>query len=302
MKKILIFILSFMFTCVLLFPAAVASNIGSVLEDTWETLIEIMVMVSYPQLNKEYIIKNHEELNELLLIACVNNLDEDDRMECFNSAYLSDNESEIVENGYFEMYEEALDNKYKLFNGKVVDYEFISMLDLPIKGKKVKNSEISSEYGFRIFDDLEFHNALDFPANKGTSLLAIYDGEVIDIGYNDISGNYIVYKTNNILDYPEPICEQTKKDSKGNVSCVLYDWSNTKRPEEQHSLQLVVQYNHMDSIDASIGDRIMIGENVGTVGETGTATGPHLHFSIKYILDNHDLGTASPYIIYQNLK
>lgn len=48
----------------------------------------------------------------------------------------------------------------------------------------------------------------------------------------------------------------------------------------EHGLGIFSQYYHMDTIDVKAGDIILQGERLGTVGNTGFSTGPHLHFCI----------------------
>lgn len=40
-------------------------------------------------------------------------------------------------------------------------------------------------------------------------------------------------------------------------------------------------YAHLDEIDVELGQKIMPGEKIGTVGESGSLTGPQLHFEIR---------------------
>ena len=40
-------------------------------------------------------------------------------------------------------------------------------------------------------------------------------------------------------------------------------------------------YGHLDSVLISSGDLVLGGEIIGTVGSSGNATGPHLHFEIR---------------------
>ena len=40
-------------------------------------------------------------------------------------------------------------------------------------------------------------------------------------------------------------------------------------------------YGHLDTVLISSGDQVLGGEVIGTVGSTGNATGPHLHFEIR---------------------
>jgi murein DD-endopeptidase MepM/ murein hydrolase activator NlpD len=46
-----------------------------------------------------------------------------------------------------------------------------------------------------------------------------------------------------------------------------------------HGIQTL--YAHMTSVRASAGDSVSAGDTIGTVGTTGEATGPHLHFEVR---------------------
>ncbi len=47
-----------------------------------------------------------------------------------------------------------------------------------------------------------------------------------------------------------------------------------------HGQGLISMYCHMDSISTQLGHHLKQGEVLGTVGSTGRATGPHLHWSV----------------------
>ena len=47
-----------------------------------------------------------------------------------------------------------------------------------------------------------------------------------------------------------------------------------------HGANKVTVYAHLSKINVNPGQRVSQGQNIGAVGSTGWATGPHLHFEI----------------------
>lgn len=102
---------------------------------------------------------------------------------------------------------------------------------------------ISSSYGARevIFKDIDsYHTGIDIANKKGTDIVAATDGIVTKVANNKYNGNFI---------------EITYKD-------------------------IITKYAHMDSVNVKKGKEIKAGEKIGVMGESGYATGPHLHFEI----------------------
>lgn len=92
-----------------------------------------------------------------------------------------------------------------------------------------------------------FHSGADFALTSGTPVLAVADGVVSEAGSDGSLGTYI--KIEHVID------GQTVTST----------------------------YAHLQSgsMPFVVGDSILRGTQVGTVGMTGAATAPHLHFEIR---------------------
>jgi murein DD-endopeptidase MepM/ murein hydrolase activator NlpD len=86
------------------------------------------------------------------------------------------------------------------------------------------------------------HPAIDIAAPEGTRVLAAAAGTVIYAGWKDNGGGYQVWIS--------------------------------------HGSGLFTTYNHMSAVLAHVGEHVGRGQQVGRVGMTGNATGPHLHFEV----------------------
>ncbi len=88
----------------------------------------------------------------------------------------------------------------------------------------------------------EKHEALDITAAMGTAIIATEEGTVTFAGFDDSNGNKVVIDHGN-------------------------GWSSI--------------YAHCDSIDVKEGDSVLQRQQIATVGISGSATGPHLHFELR---------------------
>lgn len=103
---------------------------------------------------------------------------------------------------------------------------------------------VTSEFGYRIgpiSGKREFHLAVDIAAAKGTEILAFADGVVRYIGESDSFGLYLMI---------------------------------------DHDNGVSTFYAHCSKLLVRKGDPITCGQTVALVGDTGNATGPHLHFTL----------------------
>ena len=123
-------------------------------------------------------------------------------------------------------------------------YFLDSALRLPLD----KDSfQVSSEFGKRknpFSGKMKDHNGIDLAAPEGTPVYAIKDGAVfIAVENNPEFGNYVILQHDT-----------------GKMTSV---------------------YAHLSEILVSQYQNVKKGDIIGTVGQTGMATGPHLHFEIR---------------------
>jgi len=103
----------------------------------------------------------------------------------------------------------------------------------------------SSPFGLtRIMNNIQQnpHSGLDIAAPKGQIVTAAKDGKVINLGNFFYSGNIVFI---------------------------------------DHGQGFITSYCHLDSIMVTKGQVLKQGERLGTIGNTGRATGAHLHWSVS---------------------
>lgn len=117
---------------------------------------------------------------------------------------------------------------------------------------------ISSRYGERvnpITGTAQFHNGIDLAAPIGTEVMASRAGTVQQVNYNDICGNLII-----IL----------------------------------HENNYETVYCHLNNVFVQLNQQVQSGMIIGTVGNTGMSTGPHLHFEIRSLGETKDPSLMIP--------
>ncbi len=103
---------------------------------------------------------------------------------------------------------------------------------------------ISSDYGWRISpitNKKGFHVGIDIVAPLGDPIFAPADGTVLRVGSKERLGNYVIIS------------------HEGNVT---------------------TKYGHLDEIFVEEGEEVKKGNQIASVGMSGTSTGAHLHYEI----------------------
>lgn len=112
-------------------------------------------------------------------------------------------------------------------------------------------------YGSTQLGRYAVHHGVEFQNPRGTPVLAAADGEVYFAGSDD----------------KKPFGE--KLDYYGNLVILKH---NFPTPE---GLTLYTLYGHLDGIEIETGQQVEQGDKVGSIGDTGIAIGPHLHFEVR---------------------
>ena len=89
---------------------------------------------------------------------------------------------------------------------------------------------------------LKFHEGMDIAAQTGTPVVAPADGVVIKAGFSTGYGNMV---------------------------------------EISHGYGLKTVYGHNSRLNVKVGQRVKRGDIISYVGDTGSSTGPHLHYEVR---------------------
>ncbi len=121
----------------------------------------------------------------------------------------------------------------------------------------VSTGYVSSGYKWRrLGGSTSFHGAIDIAASRGTPIKAAAGGVVILARYYGLAGNTVFI---------------------------------------DHGGGMTTLYFHMDKIQVKVGQTVITGDQIGTVGNTGRSTGPHLHFEVR-LKNPSSSGCSLPYL------
>jgi murein DD-endopeptidase MepM/ murein hydrolase activator NlpD len=117
-----------------------------------------------------------------------------------------------------------------------------SFLVSPLKFEPRITSGYSRARIHPILGTVQAHLGVDYGAPIGASVIAVANGTVTYAGWKGDFGNYI---------------------------------------ELKHANSMTSGYGHLSSVGVHVGQPVKQGDTIGAVGQTGMATGPHLHFLIS---------------------
>lgn len=132
----------------------------------------------------------------------------------------------------------------------------VDITKLPQYGKGVLKYPVSKPLITQYFGNTAFavgkyngagHNGIDFGAKIGTPILSADSGTVIGTGNTDSACAGVSYGK----------------------------WVLVR-----HTNGLTTLYGHLSVIQVSVGQQVVSGEKIALSGNTGYATGPHLHFTV----------------------
>ncbi|MBC7765580.1 MAG: peptidoglycan DD-metalloendopeptidase family protein, partial [Hyphomonadaceae bacterium] len=83
------------------------------------------------------------------------------------------------------------------------------------------------------------------------------------------------------LDLAGPIGSPVEASDGGIVQSASYEGGFGRLIKINHENGFVTYYAHLSSIDVKQGQRVIKGQNIGKVGNSGNSTGPHLHFEVR---------------------
>ncbi|TPW19049.1 MAG: metalloendopeptidase-like membrane protein [Elusimicrobia bacterium] len=131
-----------------------------------------------------------------------------------------------------------------LFEGDFFDQKGDALESLflraPLNYRRISSTFSRGRY-HPILRKVRPHHGIDYAAGRGTPVVTVGSGRVVFAG---------------------------RKGGYGNVV------------EVKHPADYLTRYGHLNSISVRAGANVRQGQLIGTVGSTGLATGPHLHFEI----------------------
>lgn len=111
---------------------------------------------------------------------------------------------------------------------------------------QMSEQSLAAGYGMRrdpVTEQPAFHPGIDIAAPEGTEVRATADGTILSAERRNMHGNMV---------------------------------------EIDHGYNYITRYTHLDHIAVEAGRKVSKGDVIGTVGNTGRSTAPHLHYEVRF--------------------
>lgn len=112
----------------------------------------------------------------------------------------------------------------------------------PAFTRPVHGYRLTGRFGDASYHWRSSHTGLDFAAPSGTPIRSMADGVVVSSGYDGRYGTTTVVRLRSGVE---------------------------------------IWYCHQDATSVEAGERVRVGQRIGSVGSTGNVTGPHLHLEVR---------------------
>ncbi len=133
---------------------------------------------------------------------------------------------------------------------------------------------LTSPYGTRrspFTKEIDFHAGVDLAARTGTTTIAPADGIVV------FAGRY-------------PLRQSVSWWRYGNLVAM------------RHGDRFVTLFGHLDEVKVKRGQKVAQGEEIGSVGNTGWSTSPHLHYEVRRLSEDGNFHPVDPRIYILDQK
>lgn len=153
---------------------------------------------------------------------------------------------------------------------RVEEFEFINgplvQLTPSISPLQSDRFVLTSSFGSRrspFTQQMDFHTGLDLAAARGTPVRAPADGVVAFAGRYQLRLGIAWWRYGNLVSI-------------------------------RHGDGFVTLFGHLEEIEVRNGQRVKRGDLIGSVGDTGWSTSPHLHYEVRRLVEGTDYRPVDP--------
>ncbi|MBU3927970.1 MAG: M23 family metallopeptidase [Bacteroidetes bacterium] len=217
----------------------------SIMNDRLDKLQVLMKEMSDRDDNIYRVIFEAEPIPKTIRQAGYGGVDRYDQLDGYSNSELLIRTAKKLDVLASQMYvqSKSFDEVFEMARNKEIMLASIPAIQ-PVSNTNLKR--LSSFYGYRIdpiYKINKFHAGVDFSAPRGTPIYSSGSGKVI----------------------------RTSKASRGYGNTITID----------HGFGYQTFYAHIQDIKVKIGEEVKRGQLIGTVGNTGKSTAPHLHYEVK---------------------